>query len=133
MPVSLPSSEDWLQGDRTVAAFPFEQGNGNGPDKHIPFNCQVLSELHHLAAIHGLVSPAVANMLQFITTSELTLFDMRQIVKLLCTPMECMMFEAAWRDLAVEQRLLNSEALQQDSCFGAEVSQLMGLPPIESP
>lgn len=131
--MSLPSSEDWLQRCGTAAAFLVERGNGNGPDKHIPFNCQVFSKLRQLAAKHGLGSPAVANMLQFITTSELILFDMRQIIKLLCTPMECMMFEAAWRDLAVEQGLLNSEALQEDSCFGAGVSQLMGLRPTESP
>lgn len=94
------------------------QSNGNGPDTHTPFNWQVLSELHLLAPKHVLGSPAVTNTLGFITGSELTPFDVRQITKLLCTPVQCVMFEAAWRNFAEKQGLLNSEASQQDHALG---------------
>lgn len=94
------------------------QSNGNGPDTHAPFNWQVLSELHLLAPKHVLGSPAVTNTLGFITGSELTPFDVRQITKLLCTPVQCVMFEAAWRNFAEKQGLLNSEASQQDHALG---------------
>lgn len=58
---------------------------------------------------------------------------MKQIAKLLCNPVQCMMFESSWRSYADDQGLKNSRASQQDPCFGAGIPQLMGLPPMEDP
>lgn len=63
-------------------------------------------------------------MLQFI---ELTPYDLKQIAKLLSTPVQ------TWRSYAEDQELKNSRISQQDPCCGAGFSQLMGLPPMEDP
>lgn len=131
VPMYSPSSGDWRQGEGAIGAFPV--GNRTPPNKYVPFNWQILSELRQMAAKHGLGSPAVVNMLQFITSSELTPYDMKQIAKLLCTPLQYMVFESAWRSYAEERELQNSRASQQDPCFGAGVSQLMGLHPMHDP
>lgn len=108
------------------------QGYRTAPDVDGPFKWQVLSELRQLATKHGLGSPAVANMLQFLTADEITPFDIKQIAKLLCTPIQYMMFESTWRRYAEEQGLKNLEVPQQDPRFGAGFPQLMGLPPIDN-
>lgn len=82
-------------GGTTIAACPVLRGNETAQDKHVPFNWQVLSKLQQLAAKHGLGCPAVANMLQFITVSKLTPFDMKQIAKLLFTLVQDMILESA--------------------------------------
>lgn len=97
-------------------------------DRYVPFNHQVLSEICQLAIKHGLGSPAVANMLPFLTASELTPFDIKQTAKLLCTPVQYTMFESTWRYYAEEQGLRNSEAAQWDPCFGVGISKFMRLP-----
>lgn len=58
---------------------------------------------------------------------------MKKIAKLLCTPLQYMLFESAWRSYAEDQELQNSRASQQDPCFGVGVSQLMGLHPVHDP
>lgn len=105
VPMSLLLLEGWQQAAETIAAFPILQGNGSTLDRYVPFNCQVLSKLCKLATKHGLGSPAVANMLPFLTASELTAFNMKQTAKLLCTPVQYTMFESTWRCYAEEHGL----------------------------
>ena len=62
-------------------AFLVIRENGTAPDKCVPFKWQTLTELCHIAAKHGLGSPAVTNMLRFMTVNELTPYDIKQIVK----------------------------------------------------
>lgn len=58
---------------------------------------------------------------------------MKQLVTLLCTVVQYMMFELTWKSYAENQGLENSRAPQQDPCFGAGISHLMRLPPREDP
>lgn len=72
-------------------------------------------------------------MLQFITAAELTPYDIKQIAKLFCTPVQYMMFESAWRSYPEDQVLKNSRIAQQDPCFEGGILQLMELLPMEDP
>lgn len=62
------------------------KGSGIVPGKYILFQWLVLSELRQLTAKHGLGSPAVANILQYLTPEEVTHFDIKQLKKLIHIP-----------------------------------------------
>lgn len=64
------------------------RGNGTVPDKYTPFQWPVLSELHKLVAKYGLGSTVVANLLPFLSTEEVTPFDIKQLAKLIYTPIQ---------------------------------------------
>ncbi|KAF4804392.1 hypothetical protein TURU_008447 [Turdus rufiventris] len=110
VPLPLLSLDNQETVSGTIGAFLVLQGYRTAPDVDGPFKWQVLSELCQLATKHGLGSPAVANMLQFLTADEITPFDIKQIAKLLCTPIQYMMFESTWRRYAEEQGLKNLES-----------------------
>lgn len=78
-----PESKEPL--DSVNSALPVFRGRGQALDQHVPFTWQVLSELRQLATNYGLGSLAVTKMLKFITSEELTPFDLKQIARLLCT------------------------------------------------
>lgn len=44
-----------------------------------------------------------------------------------------MMFESTWRRYVEKQELRNLKVLQEDPCFGAGLTQHLGLPPINDP
>lgn len=46
VPMYSALSEDWRQGEGAVAAFRVLQGNVTTADNYVPFNWQILSELH---------------------------------------------------------------------------------------
>lgn len=68
----------------------------------------------------------------FLTANEMTPSDIKQTVKLLCASVQWMMFESTWQRYAEDQGQRNLEVPQQDPPFGAGVSQLMELPPVDN-
>lgn len=129
MPALSSSGQQAVGG--TGKVFPVLRGDRTTP-KDVPFQWHVLSGLCQLATKYGLGSLAVASMLRFLTANEKTPFDTKQIAKLCCTPAKYMMFESTWQWYAEDQSLQNLEVLQHDPHFGVGVSQLMGLPPVET-
>lgn len=81
--IDVPMSGGWDSEDRTVTVYPVIRGNRTTPYKCTPFQWPILSELHQLADKHGLGSTAVANMLRFLTTKEVTPFAIKQFAKLM--------------------------------------------------
>ncbi|XP_059329457.1 uncharacterized protein LOC132074056 [Ammospiza nelsoni] len=110
-----------------------QEGQNNGTVSYIQVAFKILTQLRQLATQHGLGSVVVTRMLRLLAECEMTPFDVKQIAGLLCTPKEYEMFESTWKE-NVERQGLRSLALpQQDPCFGAEVSQLLGWPPVNNP
>ncbi|KAF2973627.1 hypothetical protein EK904_008780 [Melospiza melodia maxima] len=110
-----------------------QEGQNNGTASYIQVAFKILTQLRQLATQHGLGSVVVTRMLRLLAECEMTPFDVTQIAGLLCTPKEYEMFESTWKE-NVERQGLRSLALpQQDPCFGAEVSQLLGWPPVHNP
>ncbi|XP_053835419.1 uncharacterized protein LOC128808402 isoform X1 [Vidua macroura] len=107
------------------------QNNGTAPYICVAF--KILSQLRQLATQHGLGSPVVARMLRLLAEGEMTPFDIKQIARLLCNPMQYLMFESTWEQYAEKQGLRNLALPKQDPCFGAGVPQLLGLPPVNNP
>lgn len=130
--IDMPMSDDWEPGAGTIKVYPVLRGNRTVPGKYTPFQWPVLFELHRLVARYGLGSP-VANLLPFLSTEEVTSFDIKQLAKLICTPIQYMLFESIWKSSAEKQELKNLRVSQEDPHFGAGVTQLLGLPPLGHP
>lgn len=131
---------DWwaLSGSRkpeycTSEAYPVIRGSGKTPDNYTPFQWPVLSKLYQLVAKYGLGSPAVTNMLCFLTTEEVTPFDIKQLAKPMFTTVQYMVFESAWRCSAEKQEQRNLKVPQEDPHYEVGVSQLLGLQPLACP
>ncbi|XP_054131785.1 uncharacterized protein LOC128936668 [Melozone crissalis] len=110
-----------------------QEGQNNGTAYYIRVALKILTQLRQLATQHGLGSVAVTRMLRLLAECEMTPFDVKQIAGLLCTPKEYEMFESTWKQNVERQRLRSLAVPQQDPCFGAEVSQLLGWPPVNNP
>lgn len=80
----------------TTEAHPVIRGSGNTPHNYTHFQWPVLSKLRQLVAKYGLGSPAIANMLWFLTTEEVTPFGIKQLDKLMLTTVQYMGFESVW-------------------------------------
>lgn len=83
------------------------RGSRTALDKYTPFQWPVLSKLCQLVTKHGLGSPAVANMVHFLTTEEVTPFDVKQLVTLMFLTVQYMVFESAWKSSTEKQQLKN--------------------------
>lgn len=90
-----------------VEVYPVLRGSGAVPNKYTPFKWPVLSKLQQLVAKHGLGSPAVVNMLQFLTTEEAAPFDIKQLAKLIYTPVQYMVFGSRQQSSAEHQEPRN--------------------------
>lgn len=110
-----------------------QEGQNNWTASYIKVVFKILSQLRQLATQHGLGSPVVTRMLRLLAECEMTPFDIKQIARLLCSPKEYMMFQFTWQQNVEEQELRSLAVPQQDPCFGAGVSQLLGWPPINNP
>lgn len=119
--INVPISGDGEPEDETPGAYPVIRGNGTSSDKYTPFQWPALSELCQLVAKHGLGSTAVANMLQFLTTEEITPFAIKQLAKLMFTTVQYMVFESAWKSGAYKQGLKNLKIPWEDPHYGARV------------
>uniref|UniRef100_A0A8U8B8W6 Uncharacterized protein n=1 Tax=Geospiza parvula TaxID=87175 RepID=A0A8U8B8W6_GEOPR len=132
------ASEDYEVAERIsvptfLRSLDDQEGQNNGTVSYIKVIFKILSQLRQLATQHGLGSPVVTRMLRLLGECEMTPFDIKQIARLLCTPMEYTMFESTWQRYVEKQALRSLAVPQQDPCFGAGVSQLLGWPPINNP
>lgn len=110
-----------------------QEEQNNWTASYIKVVFKILSQLRQLATQHGLGSPVVTRMLRLLAECEMTPFDIKQIGRLLCTPKEYAMFQFTWQQNVEDQGLCSLAVPQQDPCFGAGVSQLLGWPPINNP
>lgn len=55
----------------TTEAYPVIRGSGKAPDNYTPFQWPALSQLSQFVAKYSLGSPAVVNILWFLTTEEI--------------------------------------------------------------
>lgn len=110
-----------------------QEGQNNGTVSFIQVAFKILTQLCQLATQHGLGSAVVTRMLRLLAECEMTPFDVMQIAGLLCTPKEYMMFESTWKQKVERQGLRSLAVPQQDPCFGAGVSELLGWPPVNNP
>lgn len=117
----------------TVEAYPVLRGSGKTQDNYTPFQWQVVFELRQLVAKYGLGSPAIANMLCFLTAEEVTAFDTKQLAKRMFTTVQHKVFESAWQRGAEKQEQRNLKVFQEDPRYEVGVSLLLGLPPLPCP
>uniref|UniRef100_A0A8C5ITU3 CCHC-type domain-containing protein n=1 Tax=Junco hyemalis TaxID=40217 RepID=A0A8C5ITU3_JUNHY len=110
-----------------------QEGQNNGTASFIQVAFKILTQLRQLATQHGLGSAVVTRMLRLLAECEMTPFDVKQIAGLLCAPKEYVMFEFIWKEKVERQGLHSLAVPQQDPCFGAGVSQLLGWPPVNNP
>lgn len=83
--IDVPVSGGCETEDGVVGAHPVLRGSRTMPDQYTPFQWPVVSELQQLTTKHGLESPAIANMLRFLTAEEITPFDIKQLAKYIYT------------------------------------------------
>lgn len=119
--IDVPMLGSWELEKGTTAVYPIVRGSENLPDKYIPFQWPVLSELCQLVVKHKLGLPAVANTLCFLTTEGVTPCDIMQLAKLMFTTVQYMVFESAWKSSAEKQELKNLKVPWEDPLNEAEV------------
>lgn len=86
-----------------------------------------------LVTQHGLGSPAVDNMVHFLTREGVTPFDIKQLAKLMFSAVQYLVFESAWKSSVEKQQLKNLDFPNEDPRYEPGVSQLLGLPPVSDP
>lgn len=78
-------------------------------------------------------SPAVDNMVHFLTTERVTPFDINQLAKLMFSTVQYLVFESAWKSSVENQQLKNLDFPNEDPRYEPGASQLLGLPPVSDP